>query len=158
MPTTNDAPSIQGMVINDLEVRLAVGIQRYGTPLQPHNGRDGLRDLYEELLDACCYVRQVIEERSTMDFSHALGSLKDGKRVGRSGWNGKGMWIALSPVTVLSAGLVFAETIRDEIGEGQGVFRPYLMMRTVDGEFVPWVASQSDLLAEDWEVVSPDAD
>jgi hypothetical protein len=51
------------MVIDDLTVRLQVGIQRYGTPLQPHNGRDALRDLYEELLDACCYVRQAIAER-----------------------------------------------------------------------------------------------
>jgi hypothetical protein len=33
------------------------------------------------------------------------------------------------------------------------VIRPYLVMRTVDGEFVPWVASQTDLLAEDWRVV-----
>jgi hypothetical protein len=65
MPAPNDSPSVQGMVIADLEVRLQVGIQRYGTPLQSHNGRDALRDLYEELLDACCYIRQLIAERDT---------------------------------------------------------------------------------------------
>lgn len=63
MPVPSDRPSVQGMVIADLETRLQVGIQRYGTPLQAFNGRDALRDLYEELLDACCYTRQLIAER-----------------------------------------------------------------------------------------------
>lgn len=63
LPTRNDAPSVQGMVIADLELRLQVGDQRYGTPLQPHNGRDALRDAYEEALDLACYLRQAIAER-----------------------------------------------------------------------------------------------
>jgi hypothetical protein len=63
MPTPREGPSVQGMVIADLEVRLQVGIQRYGTPLQPHNGRDALRDAYEEALDLACYLRQAIAER-----------------------------------------------------------------------------------------------
>lgn len=63
MPTPNGSPSVQGMVIADLETRLQVGIARYGTPLQPHNGRDALRDAYEEALDLTCYLRQAIEER-----------------------------------------------------------------------------------------------
>lgn len=63
MPTPNDAPSVQGMVIADLEIRTQVGIQRYGTALQPHNGRDALRDAYEEALDLACYLRQAIAER-----------------------------------------------------------------------------------------------
>ena len=62
-PVPNRSPDIQSMVIADLAVRRQVGIDRYGTPLQARNGRDALRDLYEELLDACCYVRQAIEER-----------------------------------------------------------------------------------------------
>lgn len=62
-PVPNGSPSVQGMVIDDLTVRLRVGIQRYGTALQPFNGRDALRDLYEELLDAACYTRQLIAER-----------------------------------------------------------------------------------------------
>lgn len=65
MPTRNDAPSVQGLVIADLEVRTQVGIQRYGTPLQPFNGRDALRDAYEEAFDLACYLRQAIEERDT---------------------------------------------------------------------------------------------
>jgi hypothetical protein len=65
MPTPNDAPSVQSMVMADLQVRLQVGISRYGTGLQAFNGRDALRDLYEELLDAACYIRQAIAERDT---------------------------------------------------------------------------------------------
>lgn len=63
MPTRNHSPSVQSMVIADLEVRLQVGIQRYGTALQPHNGRDMLRDAYEEALDLATYLRGVIAER-----------------------------------------------------------------------------------------------
>jgi len=59
--------SIQAMVRADLEERERLGISRYGTALYPHNGRDALRDLYEELLDACCYVKQAMIERDEPD-------------------------------------------------------------------------------------------
>jgi hypothetical protein len=62
-PIPNDQPAVVDLVVADMQERKALGIQRYGVALQPGNGRDGLRDLYEELLDACCYIRQVIEER-----------------------------------------------------------------------------------------------
>lgn len=64
MPVRNDRPSIQGMVRDDLAERERVGIERYGTPLQAGNGRDAMRDAYEEALDLATYLRQVIEERS----------------------------------------------------------------------------------------------
>jgi hypothetical protein len=51
------------MVMRDMESRDQVGRKRYGVQLQPHNGRDALRDLYEELLDAVVYARQAIYER-----------------------------------------------------------------------------------------------
>jgi hypothetical protein len=63
LPVRNGGGAIQNYVIADLQVRLAVGIERYGTPLQAHNGRDALRDAYEEALDLACYLRQAIEER-----------------------------------------------------------------------------------------------
>lgn len=90
-----------------------------------------------------------------MDFGQALAALKAGGRVTRAGWNGKGMWIALSPGFTLTADRVYSEPVAQAIDasiDGIGKFRPYLMMRTVDGEFVPWIASQSDLLAEDWQL------
>ena len=63
LPVPNDRSSVQGMVRQDLELREQVGIQRYGTPLQAFNGRDALRDAYEEALDLACYLRQLISER-----------------------------------------------------------------------------------------------
>jgi hypothetical protein len=51
------------MVREDLEARERLGIERYGTALAPHNGRDALRDAYEEALDLACYLRQAMEER-----------------------------------------------------------------------------------------------
>lgn len=62
-PVASDRQSVQDMVMSDLAVRKKIGIARYGTPLQPHNGRDALRDAYEEALDLACYLRQAIAER-----------------------------------------------------------------------------------------------
>jgi hypothetical protein len=62
-PVPNDRPAIQDLVAADVAERKRVGIERYGTPLQAFNGRDALRDLYEELLDAVQYVRQLMYER-----------------------------------------------------------------------------------------------
>lgn len=62
-PIPNQRTPIQRLVINDMERRMEVGLERYGTYLQAHNGRDALVDWYQELLDATNYCRQEIEER-----------------------------------------------------------------------------------------------
>lgn len=62
-PTTNDKPAIWDLVVVDMQARDKVGRERYGTRLQPHNGRDALVDMYQELLDAVVYCRQAIFER-----------------------------------------------------------------------------------------------
>lgn len=89
-----------------------------------------------------------------MDFGTALAFLKEGDRVARKGWNGKGMYV------VFQKGYPDGIAINKNTAEATGIpegtvcmFRPYLMMRTVDGSFVPWVASQADILAEDWRKV-----
>lgn len=63
-PIPNDKVAIQDLVIRDIAERKQVGIERYGTPLQAHNGRDALVDAYQEALDLVMYLRQMIEERS----------------------------------------------------------------------------------------------
>ena len=50
-------------VIKDLRDRSKEGIRKYGTPLRIDNGRDGLMDLYQELLDSCQYCKQIMMER-----------------------------------------------------------------------------------------------
>lgn len=67
-PLPAAGPDIQPLVIADLQDRYELGKARYGTGLKAFNGRNGLRDLYEELVDAIMYVRQVMEEdTSVMD-------------------------------------------------------------------------------------------
>lgn len=86
-----------------------------------------------------------------MNFGQALDALRDGQRLTREGWNGKGMFIVLQPG--YPHGIPINANTAQATGLRQGTvcaFRPYLMMRTVDGDFVPWVASQTDLLADDW--------
>jgi hypothetical protein len=62
-PKRNGKPAVTDLVLADFQARDAFGTRKYGTRLQPHNGRDALIDLYQELLDACCYTRQLIFER-----------------------------------------------------------------------------------------------
>lgn len=89
-----------------------------------------------------------------MDFGKALEALKAGRRVARAGWNGKGMW--LSYQKGYPEGIAINANTAEATGIPQGTvcrFLPYLMMKTVDNSFVPWLASQTDVLAEDWSVV-----
>jgi hypothetical protein len=62
MPVPNDSAHIHDLVAADLAARKALGVRRYGTPLQAGNGRDALQDMYEELLDACVYAKQRLME------------------------------------------------------------------------------------------------
>ena len=69
-----------------------------------------------------------------MDFSKALELLKNGARIYREGWNGRGQHLELQ--------------VPDENSK---MTLPYIFIQTVEGNLVPWLASQTDLLAEDWE-------
>lgn len=87
-----------------------------------------------------------------MTFGQALKELRDGQKVARLGWNGKGMFLFLvngSRFIVNRAPLLGIYPEGTEIS-----YRPHIDMKTADGEVVPWVASQSDLLSDDWEVVA----
>lgn len=63
LPTVNDLPFVADALKDFIEARKQIGIQRYGTPLQPHNGRDSLRDAFEEAVDLATYLAQTIIER-----------------------------------------------------------------------------------------------
>lgn len=88
-----------------------------------------------------------------MDFSYALEQIKHGQRLARAGWNGKDMFIFLVPGSVFS---VNREPLLSILGEGTEVdYHGHIDMRTASGQIVPWVASQTDLLADDWQIVEP---
>ena len=84
-----------------------------------------------------------------MNFSAALTVIKQGAKVCRSGWNGKNMFIFLVPGSTFQ---VNRPPLLGIYSEGTVInYQPHLDMRTVTGDIVPWLASQSDLLADDWE-------
>lgn len=62
-PEPNHHPQVADLVIADIVGRREFGLKKYGTALQPHNGRDALTDAYQEALDLCKYLRQAIYER-----------------------------------------------------------------------------------------------
>jgi hypothetical protein len=87
----------------------------------------------------------------SLTFSEALERLKQGKKVQRSGWNGKGMWLALQKA--YPDGIPINKNTAEATGIPEGTvckFLPYIMMKTADNAFVPWLASQTDILANDW--------
>lgn len=91
----------------------------------------------------------------TFDFGEAVRVLKNGARVGRRGWNGKGMFVCHQ--AGYPNGIAINQNTSNATGFPLGTvmaFRPYLMMYTAQGDFVPWAPTVSDVLAEDWEVVS----
>lgn len=86
-----------------------------------------------------------------MNFGEALEALKQGKKVAREGWNGKGMFVFLVPgstFTVNRAPLLGIYPEGTEIN-----YHAHIDMKTAQGYVVPWLASQADVLAEDWELV-----
>jgi len=90
-----------------------------------------------------------------MDFSDALRHLRRGKAVHRHGWNGKGMFLFYVPAKEFAVEQGSALSNAVPIGSMQGMGH-YLAMRAVDGTSVPWLCSQTDMLAEDWELKYPD--
>jgi len=71
-----------------------------------------------------------------MNFGQAIEALKAGHKVARAGWNGKNMWLALQRPDTNSK-----------------MTLPYIYMFTAQGDLVPWLASQTDVLAEDWSIL-----
>lgn len=74
-----------------------------------------------------------------MDFSDALKAVKAGKKIQRKGWNGKGMWIEIQ-----------------RPDKNSKMTLPYLYLNYPNGTRVPWLASQTDMLEEDWVVLEPE--
>ena len=107
------------------------------------------------------------------NFGQAIEALKQGKRVARQGWNGKGMFIFMRPADELEVGFIIdkvkslPQSVKDffkardenEAPSEQGLtkvkFGSYLCMYAADGSIVNgWLASQTDILAEDWEILN----
>lgn len=96
-----------------------------------------------------------------LTFGLAIEAAKLGKKIARRGWNGKGMWVVLMPALNLppyssqKPGAKVNDRTAKHIGPDTPLdSQPYFAMWTALGQWQPgWLASQSDMLAEDWEVV-----
>jgi hypothetical protein len=86
-----------------------------------------------------------------MNFGQALEALKEGKKVSREGWNGKGMFLFLVP------GSRFQVNRAPLLGiypEGTTIdYHAHVDMKTADNKVVPWLCSQTDMLSDDWGIV-----
>lgn len=95
----------------------------------------------------------VISENECMDFGQAVHAMKAGIRVCRSGWNGKGMWLGLvhpDDDDIVPPRPTYA--VAGIAGYATNGCLPWIGMKTADNKFVPWLASQTDVLAEDWQI------
>lgn len=96
----------------------------------------------------------MIPDNATFSFGDAVEILKKGARVARAGWNGKGMWLTMvhpdDDANVPPRPTYAVAGIVDDATNG---CLPWIGMKTADNKFVPWLASQTDVLAEDWQIV-----
>ncbi|WP_245654058.1 DUF2829 domain-containing protein [Novosphingobium rosa] len=86
-----------------------------------------------------------------MTFGQALDALKEGLRVARAGWNGKGMFLFLVPGSRFKVNRPPLLGIYEEGTEIN--YHAHIYMKTAQDTVVPWLASQTDALAEDWTVI-----
>ena len=89
-----------------------------------------------------------------LNFGEAIASLKSGKRVAREGWNGKGMFLYYVPENKYPAARNTLNTLDGLFEDNLVPYAAYIAMKTAQDNVIPWLASQTDVLAEDWvEVV-----
>ena len=105
------------------------------------------------------YNEYVGRPNGFLTFGMAIEAMKRGKKVARRGWNGKGMWICVplcdGPKEIPATG-IWGKPNAEYAEQNGGTVKvmPYVTMKTADGSIVMgWLASQTDMLAEDWEIV-----
>ncbi len=89
---------------------------------------------------------------NNLNFGQAIEALKKGHKVAREGWNGKGMFLFLVPGSTFK---VSRPPLMGVYEKGTEInYLSHIDMKTADEKVVPWLASQTDVLAEDWVVLS----
>ena len=100
---------------------------------------------------------------TNLSFGDALTALKSGHKVARSGWNGKGMYLVLAvetcdwgddSVTVFKDIAISSDKYAESPQQAYIPTDPYIVMRTAQSTAQPgWLASQADMLSEDWQII-----
>lgn len=109
----------------------------------------------DNALDGHCKIHEYM---NNLNFGDALIALKQGKKVSRSGWNGKGMYLSLQPGSTIESNQARNGAALERTKEADApthvVICPHIDMRAADGSVVVgWLASQTDMLSDDWGVV-----
>lgn len=114
--------------------------------VQPVNqpDRNRIEDFWT--IAGCCFK----DIKKGMTFGLAIEAMKQGLKVARTGWNGKGMFLYYVPENEYPASTEIALAYYDG---GMVPYGDYIAMKTADENVVPWLASQTDILAEDWVIV-----
>jgi len=131
-------------------------------PADENPSDDGYKVSYYDGYVSWCPKTQFDEAARPCDgmtFGMAIEAMKRGRKVARAGWNGKGMWLSIplkdGPREISSCGIWGKHN--EEYAEKNGGFvvvMPYVTMKTADGSIVMgWLASQTDMLSEDWKIV-----
>lgn len=86
-----------------------------------------------------------------LNFGQAIEALKEGKKVAREGWNGKGMFLYYVPSNKYPYTTEIGKSLSDS--DGKVEYGAYIAIKTYQGNVIPWLSSQTDMLSEDWLVV-----
>lgn len=88
-----------------------------------------------------------------LSFGLAIEAMKAGNKVARTGWNGKGMFLYYVPANVYPASGNKLNTMAGVFPDDMVPYAAYIAMKTAQDNVVPWLASQTDVLADDWTIV-----
>lgn len=92
-----------------------------------------------------------------LNFGDAIKALKEGKRVARNGWNGKGMFLWLKPATTVKSDWCKDPLLKELCDNNGGEIEALgtICMKTADNKVLTgWLASQTDILSEDWMILN----
>ena len=91
-----------------------------------------------------------------MNFGQAIEALKEGKKVSRNGWNGKNMYLWLKPATTIKSDWCKDPMLKEIVDSNGGETEALgtICMKTADNKILTgWLASQTDMLSEDWVIL-----
>ena len=134
-----------------------IGVKKVQAEPEQKDGQDGFKVVYEEGYESWCPRDVFLKHNRACDalpFSFALEAVKQGKKIARAGWNGKGMYVTYKPGYPDGVACNAATAQAHGIPEGTKIIScPYLEMKTADDKLVPWLVSQTDALTDDWQIV-----
>jgi len=139
---------------NQTGMQMFIGTKTIMARPQQNGDKEGYEVVYEDGYRSWS-PKETFEKAYRLDenltFGDAVHLMKSGHKMSRAGWNGKSMFVFLVQGSTFK---VNRPPLNQFYCEGTEVtYQPHIDMKTVDGTIVPWLASQTDILAEDWGVV-----